>query len=91
MLRYVSFLEEAIGFHLSPMTVYAGMQGTLVQCPGGCNKSQIWRRQLSGGIAVAFINLGSASVQEMCISQSALVPLDASALLEVLTRDNCTY
>ena len=53
------------------------MQGTLVQCPGG--------------IAVAFINLGSASVQEMCISQSALEPLDASALLEVLTADNCTF
>ena len=91
LLRYGTVVAEGICFHLSPMSAYAGMQGTLVQCPGGCNKSQIWRRQLSGGIAVAFINLSSASVQELCISQSALEPLDTSALLEVLTIDNCTY
>ena len=62
-----------------------------MQCPGGCDRAQIWRRQLSGGIAVAFINLSSASVQEMCISQSALEPFDTATLLEVLIIMSCPY
>ena len=59
----------------------AGMQGSLVRCPGGCNSSQIWRRELTRGIAVAFINLGSSAVGQLCLSRADLRPLDTSALV----------
>ena len=59
----------------------AGMQGSLVRCPGGCNSSQIWRRQLSTGIAVAFINLGSSAIGQLCLSHVDLQRLDMSALM----------
>ena len=59
----------------------AGMQGDLLRCPGGCNSSQIWRRQLSTGIAVAFINLGCTVIGQMCLSQADLQRLEASSLV----------
>lgn len=57
------------------------MQGSLVRCPGGCNSSQIWQRELSTGVAVAFINLGSSPVGQLCLSQADLRPLDTSAMV----------
>ncbi len=62
----------------------AGLQGSLVRCPGGCNSTQIWRRQLSTGVAVAFINLGASAVDQLCLSQADLRPLDMSTLVVCL-------
>lgn len=52
-----------------------------MRCTGGCSNAQIWRRQLSTGIAIAFINLSPSMRDELCVSQSDLQPLNAASLL----------
>lgn len=65
--------------------VHAGIQGSVVRCPGGCANAQIWQRQLSDGVAVAFINLGSSTVDELCISPAELRPFNADAVMVCLS------
>ena len=66
--------------------VHAGIQGSVVRCPGGCAHAQIWQRQLSDGVAVAFINLSSSTVDELCVSPAELQPFNADA---VMVRLSC--
>lgn len=66
--------------------MHAGIQGSLVRCPGGCAHAQIWQRQLSDGVAVAFIILSSSTVDELCVSPAELQPFNADA---VMVRLSC--
>lgn len=69
--QIASLLEDA--FLLSLYFDWAGLQGSLVRCIGGCDEGQIWRRQLhNGDVAVAFINLKESQTDTTCMSLADL-------------------